>query len=291
MVTRIRQLLEHKQLTPTQFADLIGVGRPVVSHILSERNKPSLEVAQRIGSAFPDISLAWLLFGTGEMLAAEATGPVAAPASLATPVAEAAAPASEPLPAAPAPPEVVLTAIPDDAPEPMASSAPLPAETQPPTAPPRPLEALPRPFSAPQPVAAAPPAPVPATTPATALTAAPEPVLPDGATPEAGPAGPRPFRAARFVPAALVPAAPPLDTARPTALPAAGLLPAAGPQAALPAAPVAPPVTAATLPATTLPAGAGLEAAMLPFLSESGKAIRRIVIFYRDGSFADYQPE
>jgi len=30
---------------------------------------------------------------------------------------------------------------------------------------------------------------------------------------------------------------------------------------------------------------------MLPFLSEPGKAIRRIVIFYRDGSFADYQPE
>jgi hypothetical protein len=43
--------------------------------------------------------------------------------------------------------------------------------------------------------------------------------------------------------------------------------------------------------AATLPARPDLEAAMLPFLSESGKAIRRIVIFYRDGSFADYQPE
>ncbi|RZJ88608.1 MAG: XRE family transcriptional regulator, partial [Hymenobacter sp.] len=87
MVTRIRQILEHKQLTPTQFADLIGVGRPVVSHILSERNKPSLEVAQRIGSAFQDISLPWLLFGTGEMLAAEAASPPAAPTPTTEPLA------------------------------------------------------------------------------------------------------------------------------------------------------------------------------------------------------------
>ncbi|MDO7887309.1 hypothetical protein [Hymenobacter cheonanensis] len=45
----------------------------------------------------------------------------------------------------------------------------------------------------------------------------------------------------------------------------------------------------ATPPA--LPASPGGEAAILPFLAEPGKPIRRIVIFYRDGSFADYQPE
>jgi len=68
MITRIRQLLDSKELSPTQFADLIGVGRPVVSHILSERNKPSLDVVQRIIGAFPEISLPWLLSGTGNML-------------------------------------------------------------------------------------------------------------------------------------------------------------------------------------------------------------------------------
>lgn len=289
MVTRIRQLLEHKKLTPTQFADLIGVGRPVVSHILSERNKPSLEVAQRIGSAFPDISLAWLLFGTGEMLGAESAGPAAALVPLAVPVAESAAPipASEPLPAAPAPAEVAPPAIPDAAIEPVASIEPLPAEVPLPAASKRPQEALPRPFSAPQPVVAVPPTPVPATTPATLPATAPEPALPSGATPEAGPAGPRPFRAARFVPVAPGPPPLPLEAAHPAILPTVGpVLPTAGPQVALPAAPVAPPTTAAALPA-----GVGLEAAVLPFLSESGKAIRRIVIFYRDGSFADYQPE
>jgi hypothetical protein len=34
---------------------------------------------------------------------------------------------------------------------------------------------------------------------------------------------------------------------------------------------------------------APLDAALA--FAEPGKAIRRIVIFYRDGSFADYQPE
>ena len=279
MVTRIRQLLEHKQLTPTQFADLIGVGRPVVSHILSERNKPSLEVAQRIASAFPDISLAWLMFGTGEMLAAEPAGPAAALAPLAAPVAESVAPipASESLPAAPAPAEIAPPSTPDATIEPAASIVPLPAEVPLSAAPKQPQEALPRPFSAPQPVVAVPPAPVPATTPAT---------LPATAL-EAGPAGPRPFRAARFVPVAPGPAPLSFEAVRPANLPTVGpVSPAAGPQAELPTASVAPPATAAALPAD-----ASLEAAMLPFLSESGKSIRRIVIFYRDGSFADYQPE
>lgn len=67
MVERIRTLLATRQLTPTQFADAIGVGRPIISHILSGRNKPSLEVVQKILTAFPDLSVSWLLSGLGEM--------------------------------------------------------------------------------------------------------------------------------------------------------------------------------------------------------------------------------
>ena len=69
MVERIRTLLESRQLTPTQFADLIGVARPIISHILSGRNKPSLDVVQRILAAMPDLSMAWLLNGAEPMLA------------------------------------------------------------------------------------------------------------------------------------------------------------------------------------------------------------------------------
>ncbi|RZJ93080.1 MAG: hypothetical protein EOO60_06055 [Hymenobacter sp.] len=46
-----------------------------------------------------------------------------------------------------------------------------------------------------------------------------------------------------------------------------------------------PPSLAATMPATPNPAAA------FSLLGEAGKTIRRIVIFYNDGSFSNYQPE
>lgn len=89
MLERIREILSSRKLTSTQFADAIGVARPVVSHILSGRNKPSLEVVQKISAAFPDLSLAWLLSGEGSMLAArptrQATNSETAPADLPRP--------------------------------------------------------------------------------------------------------------------------------------------------------------------------------------------------------------
>ncbi|MBD2716100.1 helix-turn-helix transcriptional regulator [Microvirga sp. STR05] len=88
MVERIRTLLEARQLTPTQFADAIGVARPIVSHIMSGRNKPSLEVVQKIIAAFPDIALPWLLTGAGTMAAEPASG-VSLPSAPALPPAPA----------------------------------------------------------------------------------------------------------------------------------------------------------------------------------------------------------
>lgn len=100
MVDRIRALLRWRQLTPTQFADAIQVGRPIVSHILSERNKASLDVVQRIVAAFPEVALPWLLSGTGPMLR---TAEQAALTTPATPQADLSAAAGEvPVPAAPA---------------------------------------------------------------------------------------------------------------------------------------------------------------------------------------------
>ena len=70
MVERIRQLMEHKGYTSTQFADTVEVPRAVISHIISGRNKPSLDVVIKIVSAFPEISKDWILLGEGEMLKA-----------------------------------------------------------------------------------------------------------------------------------------------------------------------------------------------------------------------------
>jgi hypothetical protein len=46
---------------------MIGTQPSVVSHILNDRNKPSLEVAQKILNAFPAINPDWLILGAGAM--------------------------------------------------------------------------------------------------------------------------------------------------------------------------------------------------------------------------------
>lgn len=68
MVERIRQLMQYKSLSASQFADGIEVPRAVISHILSERNKPSLDVVVKIISTFKEVSVNWLLLGEGQML-------------------------------------------------------------------------------------------------------------------------------------------------------------------------------------------------------------------------------
>ena len=68
MVDRIKKLIEKQNLTATQFAGEIGVQRSAVSHLLSGRNKPSLDFMLRIKNRFPDVSLNWLLLGSGKMI-------------------------------------------------------------------------------------------------------------------------------------------------------------------------------------------------------------------------------
>ncbi len=54
-------------LQPTRFAEMVGVQRSSISHILSGRNKPSFDMIQGILKSFPKISADWLLLGKGEM--------------------------------------------------------------------------------------------------------------------------------------------------------------------------------------------------------------------------------
>jgi DNA-binding XRE family transcriptional regulator len=194
MLDRIRQLLAEQQLSSTQFADTIGVSRPVVSHILSGRNKPSLEVVQKIIAAFPDVSINWLLTGTGAIR--EHKAPPEVPAQ----------PKRKP---AAAPGEVMGSAEAG-----LAASAGISTEN-PVTTPVKPL--LP---------------PEPPQTPASSL---------------AKPIGP--------VPQSDLP-----------------VVPASG-QSSQP------------IPTATS------DVALAQALAETGKLIRRIVIFYQDGTFAAYQPE
>lgn len=71
MLQRIRKIIEERKLTATSFADAIGVQRPAVSHVLSGRNRPSLDFVTKILSRYPDIDPDWLLFGKGSMYRAK----------------------------------------------------------------------------------------------------------------------------------------------------------------------------------------------------------------------------
>ena len=66
MVDRILELLKEKKLTPSQFADEIGIQRSGMSHLISGRNKPSLEFILKVLKRFPDVKPEYLLYGTAE---------------------------------------------------------------------------------------------------------------------------------------------------------------------------------------------------------------------------------
>jgi transcriptional regulator with XRE-family HTH domain len=63
IVERIKQLMQDNELGAAAFADTIGVQRSSISHILSERNKPSLDFILKILHAYPNVSAEWLLKG------------------------------------------------------------------------------------------------------------------------------------------------------------------------------------------------------------------------------------
>ena len=65
---RLQFILTHYKLSPSGFADTIEVPRSSLSHLLSGRNKPSLDFVLKVINAFPEISLYWLLLGKGEFL-------------------------------------------------------------------------------------------------------------------------------------------------------------------------------------------------------------------------------
>jgi transcriptional regulator with XRE-family HTH domain len=67
VLDRISKLLKAKKLSSSQFADEIGVQRSSVSHVLSGRNKPSLDFVTKILSAYADVNPDWLLSGMGNM--------------------------------------------------------------------------------------------------------------------------------------------------------------------------------------------------------------------------------
>lgn len=62
---RLQKVIDYYGESASSFAEKIGVQRSSISHILSGRNKPSLEFVLKVLSSFPEVELYWLLNGKG----------------------------------------------------------------------------------------------------------------------------------------------------------------------------------------------------------------------------------
>ena len=62
---RLQKVIDFYGESASSFAEKIGVQRSSISHILSGRNKPSLDFVLKVLSAFPEVELYWLMNGKG----------------------------------------------------------------------------------------------------------------------------------------------------------------------------------------------------------------------------------
>lgn len=62
---RLQIVMDYYGLTSSALADAIEFNRSSISHLLSGRNKPSLEFVMKILDKFPEVKLYWLLNGKG----------------------------------------------------------------------------------------------------------------------------------------------------------------------------------------------------------------------------------
>ena len=67
MKDRILEFLKRENKTSAQFAEDIHVQPSGISHILSGRNKPSLDFVIKMLERYPFLSTEWLIFGKGSM--------------------------------------------------------------------------------------------------------------------------------------------------------------------------------------------------------------------------------
>tara|TARA_R110000823_G_scaffold200958_1_gene331898 strand:+ start:7939 stop:8325 length:387 start_codon:yes stop_codon:yes gene_type:complete len=62
---RLEKIMDFYGLSATAFSEAIDFNRSTISHLLSGRNKPSLEFVMQVVQKFPEVELYWLLNGKG----------------------------------------------------------------------------------------------------------------------------------------------------------------------------------------------------------------------------------
>ncbi|MEL6917944.1 MAG: helix-turn-helix transcriptional regulator, partial [Bacteroidota bacterium] len=64
-IKRLEKILHYYDISASAFADKINVQRSSISHLLTGRNKPSLEFVLKVIQTFPEVNLYWFLKGKG----------------------------------------------------------------------------------------------------------------------------------------------------------------------------------------------------------------------------------
>lgn len=67
MNQRLQQFLTAENLSQSQFADILGVARASISHILAGRNKPGFDFIESLARRFPTLNIDWFITGKGKM--------------------------------------------------------------------------------------------------------------------------------------------------------------------------------------------------------------------------------
>ena len=62
---RLQKIIDFYGLSATAFSDKIEFNRSTISHLLSGRNKPSLDFIIKVVQEFPEVELYWLINGKG----------------------------------------------------------------------------------------------------------------------------------------------------------------------------------------------------------------------------------
>ena len=60
---RLQKIMDDHELSAAAFAEKMDIGRATISHLISGRNKPSLDFMMKVISTFPSIDLYWLVYG------------------------------------------------------------------------------------------------------------------------------------------------------------------------------------------------------------------------------------
>ena len=67
MNKRFKLWLESQNLNANSLSKLVDLNRSSISHIVNGRNKPSVDMLEKILSIYPNLNLNWLITGFGSM--------------------------------------------------------------------------------------------------------------------------------------------------------------------------------------------------------------------------------